>query len=162
MKKIASVLLALLMLSAPLCFSVSAENSGEIRLISTSVERFEDGSYTVTTLWEEIPAGVAPNAVTSTKTGSKTKEWYDSDGEVLWSFTLHGTFTYGSGTSSCTGASYTHSEPGSGWSLDSASTRKSGNTAYGDAEFVKKFLFITVDSATVSLTLSCSPTGVLS
>lgn len=167
MKKITVFFLTALVFCSMVCFPVSAESNVETKILSTSIETFEDGSYIVTTLCEEVESSISnslsPCASTySTKSGSKTETGYSSDGDVLWTFTLRGSFTYGSGTSSCTAATYSYTTPGSGWSLDSASTSKSGNTAYGTGEFVKKVLFITTDSRTSSLSISCSSTGTLS
>ncbi len=154
-----SVILALSMLTVP-AFAQCEVTSDEI-IISRSVEYLEDGSYIEIVVAEEVSD--AATYATTTKSGSKTYTGRDSDGSVQWKFTLKGTFSVNTGVSAtCTSVSYSTSDIASGWSLDSASTSKSGAKAMADFVFKKKVLFVTTKTIEGSLTLTCDKNGNLS
>ena len=163
MKRILALLVSAVMLLSMLTVIVSArfDVSYDEVVVSRTVEYLEDGSCVEITVAEEVSDAVT--YATTTKSGSKTYTYKDSDGAVLWKFTLKGTFSINSGVSStCTAASYTTSNIASGWSLESASTSKSGAKAKADFVFIKKVLFITTKTIEESLTLTCDKNGNLS
>lgn len=66
----------------------------------TSVEYFEDGSYTITVLEE------TSSLARAAKSGKKTKSYYTSNDVLIFAVTLTGTFSYTYGQSAtATGAS---------------------------------------------------------
>lgn len=131
-------------------------------VVSETVEYLEDGTRIVTVIEEDIPSAAA-RSTTYTKTGSRTNTALNADDEVLWTFTVRGTFTVEEGVSAtCTAASYSYTTPGSGWSLKSGSATKSANKAIGNGVFVQKVLGITIRTMETTCTLTCSKTGVLS
>ena len=121
--------------------------------VVTDVVYFEDGSYLITELTTYPIARAA-----QTRTGSKTTYFANSAGTKQWSLTVNGTFTYNGSTSSATKATYSYSIFDSSWSLKSASAYCSGNQAIAEGTF-SGGLFL---SRSLTVTLSCSPSGVLS
>ena len=170
MKQIIALILCLLL--SVVCFPVSSlaevqfEQQTLGKLVSETIEYLEDGTQIVTTVYDTTPYennGVAPVATTITKSGSKTATGKNSDGDVLWTLTVHGTFRVVTGSSAtCTASSYSYTAPGSGWSLKSGSATKSGNVATANGIFVKKFLGITTETRDVTVNLVCSTSGTLS
>lgn len=131
-----------------------------------SEETINTAEYNITiSVFEDInnTNGITPLASTYEKSGKKTYTAKNNDGDTLFSFTVHGTFSVQSGVSaSCTKASYSYSITDNIWELKSASASRSGNKAVGDAEFIKKILFITVDSLEPHIVLTCDSNGKLS
>lgn len=155
MKRIMVTVLAFaLVLSSALCFPVGAVENPEETV--SYVEYLENGDRikTYITCYET-------NARAATKSGSKTKEYENAAGELLWSVTVYGTFTYNGTTSSCTSASRSTAAYGSDWSIKSSSASKSGNCATATATATKKNLFGSQDY-TATVNLYCSPYGILS
>lgn len=97
MKRFLSFFLVTLLL---ICFfSVTAIAEPEDKLISTSVEYLEDGSYFVTNVYE---SAIQPR---TGLIGSKDSTYYGSDGTKIFVVTVNGTFSYVYGSSAgATGA----------------------------------------------------------
>ncbi len=130
------------------------------QVVSEKIEWLDDGSCFVITVTQT--ASPAVKGGTYTKSGSKTYT-YKEDGNVKWKFTVHGTFSVNSGVSAtCTAASYSVSDLASGWSLKTASTSRSGNTAVGDATFQYKVLLIVTKTKSCHVVLTCDSNGNLS
>lgn len=121
---------------------------------TVEITYLSDGSYLVT----ELVA--ADNAVMSTNTvsGSKKTTAYNSSGSALWSFTVSGTFRYTGSSATATSAYCSYIIYSSLWSLKTASAYCSGSQAIADGTF-KGALVLTKN---VTVTLTCSATGVLS
>lgn len=154
MKKLVSIALVAMCL-ALLTIGVSAEEvAGES--VEYSVEYYEDGSYCVTT----ITCSGAREVLQ--KSAKKTKSYYDSDDEVLFSLVVYGTFKYDGTSASCLSSSYTYNVYDSSWSFKSATASKSGATATASGTFVKKVLGITTMTRTLTPTLTCDKDGNLS
>ncbi len=164
MKKVFAVLLCLLIGCSVLCAPAAQAQEETGTLISQEVEYLADGSKIVTCVYEDdVNQGIATAATTVTKSGKKTQTVYNSDNEVIFTLTVHGTFSVIMGNScSCTASSYSYTTPGSGWSLKTGSATKSANKAYANGTFVKKILGITTQTENASVTLTCSINGVLS
>ena len=79
------------------------------------------------------------------------------DHRLLWVFRVHGTFVYDGVSASATGSSYSYDIYNDGFLFIDGNASHSGATATATGSF-KRLLF--PNSVTVSLT--CSPTGVLS
>ena len=95
---------------------------------------------------------------TNAAAGAKSGKGYSSDGELLWELIVHGTFTYDGTTATATQASYSYNIYNSAWKLKSAEAYCSGNQAIAEGKF-NGGLFL---NRSTSITLTCSPTGVLS
>lgn len=160
MKKILSVILTVVLLV--MTFSIVAVSAENEVVVSRETIYNSDGSYTEIVITERV-SNIMPRAETYTKSGSKRYNYRNSNGSILWTFTLNGTFTVRAGVSAtCTNASYSTSNIASGWSLDSASTGKSANKAIGNATFKYKVLLVTTKTENISVTLSCDGNGNLS
>ncbi|GEM_PF-479507 len=145
--------------AATLAENTNASQNGTV--IKETIEYLSNGDYIVTTIVDETP--ITPYATTFTKTGSKTHTRRNADGDILFQFTIHGTFSVNSGVSAtCTAASYSINIVEDAWQNETASASRSANKAIGDAKFIRKLLFVTVDSATIQVILTCDSNGNLS
>lgn len=125
------------------------------------IEYLENGDYIETIITDFRESGLVSTASTSSKTGAKTKNYKNSAGTVLWSVTVKGTFSYNGSTSTCTSCSHSTTSPGTYWSIKSSSHSKSGNTATAKATATHTTSAGSKDYS-MSVTLKCSATGVLS
>lgn len=150
-KTLAFTLLLTLLCCSVFCFSISATTVTE-----TSIEMLDNGDYI-----ETIITYYDTNTRAATKSGSKTSNYKNSDGDTLWSVTVNGTFTYNGTTSSCTSVSRSASAYADGWSIKSSSCSKSGNCATATATATQRILIATKDY-TMTVNLYCSPYGILS
>ena len=155
MKKILLILLTITMLSfSILCTPVSAASTTG-KVTAVTIEYLENGDYIETIITYE-------EALTrSSKTASKTKNYKNSDGDVMWSVTVRGTFSYNGTTSSCTAVSHSTTTLNAYWSIKSASSSKSGNTATAKAVATQSISGVSRDYS-VSVSLTCSANGTLS
>lgn len=157
MKKNILILLVLSVIMLICCIPVSA-SAAETSTNNSTVEYFEDGSYSITTLTEDYN-----NSRAYTKSGSKTYTHYNSSNEVQWTYTINATFSYTPGVSStCTGVSDGYSITNNSWHIDSHSCWRSGNTAYGTVTMKYKTLGVTIQTITKDISLSCDSNGNLS
>lgn len=157
MKRLISVILSILMLAMTLGTYASAISEPQEAAYTSYTTYFEDGSYIITTIFEESSITRAA----SSKTGQKTATFYNSDNVAQWSATLKGTFTYNGSSATCTASSITHKIYSSNWKIASASATKSGNKATGKAT-AKRYLIVPVQTVEKTITLTCSASGVLS
>lgn len=151
MKKVIAtfVVLALILSALPIQIAYASQEPELLEII-----RFEDGSYLEVTL-ESAPQTRASGSLTKTKNYT-CKE---TDGTAQWKISLTGSFTYTGTTSTCTAASCNVTIYQSIWSAASKSASKSGNTAYGTARILRKYLGVTVSDKTYNLTLTCDKNG---
>lgn len=164
-KLLVLILTAVMMATAFSAFSISvhAEINSETdeKIICETTEYFKDGSSVTIILTEESTA--LKRTSTYSKSGSKHYVFYDKDKVELWRFSVHGTFTVNSGISStCTANSYSISISDDTWQNESASTYNSGNQAIGDATFIQKYLFVTINTQDCHVVLTCDFNGNLS
>lgn len=138
------------------CFSMPAY-AAEEQIVNTTIEYFEDGSYAVITITEEVN-----NSRASVKNGTKTYTHKDSNGETVWTYKITGTFSYTGSSSSCTAVSDSYTIVNDDWHMSSHSCSKSGNKASGTVTMKRTLLGITTKTVSKDLTLTCSATGVLS
>lgn len=144
-------LVTILLFSAVFCMSVSAQT---IIKTEQNIEHLDNGDYIETTI-----TYYETNSRAATRSGSKTSSYKNSLGDVLWSVTVYGTFTYNGTTSTCTSASHSTTAPGTYWSIKSVSSRKSGYSAIADATATYA---PTSTDYSMNVTLFCSPYGILS
>ncbi|MBQ8558684.1 MAG: hypothetical protein IJ439_01675 [Tyzzerella sp.] len=166
MKKIFATFLSIMIIANSLLLTANAAPvntlTDNFEVISENIEYLSDGTSVTITVLEEKDA-LPTRATSYTKSGAKNYTAKDSNGNILWTFTVKGTFTVNSGVSAtCTSTSYSTSNLSSGWELDSASTYASSNTAVGDATFKHKTLFITTDTKSCHVVLTCDANGNLS
>ena len=128
--------------------------------MDTNITYFEDGSYVVD-LIEASPILVRGSVYT--RTGSKTRTFYDSDNVAKWKFIVYGTFEVNSGVSAkCTKATCNTEIYDSNWKVISQSAWPSGNQAIGTATLKRYLLGIPVRTEEVTVTLTCDKNGTLS
>lgn len=150
-KKIASMMLACLMVICLLPLQAGAAESVE------EVTRYEDGSYTVTT----VERYVATRA-SGTISGRNMKNHYSSDNVLQWRAVLDASSSYNGSSATCTAVnSFNVTIYNSDWSVGSKSTSRSGNTAYGYLTMNRKIVGGT-QGVPVTVTLSCDKNGNLS
>lgn len=125
---------------------------------TTEVELLPNGDRIETELITYTELGGAK----ATKSGHKTKSYKNSNGTVMWSVTVYGAFTYDGSSAVCTTATHSTACPGSGWSIVSSSSTKSGNTATAVATARRYYANGTTSDYTYTVTLKCSVNGVLS
>ncbi len=160
MKKVLSIILTLLLMIS-LCLFAFAETTDHI--VSSTVDVYSDGSYGVTTITESVAVStVSTNAPRATKPGSISYSHYDASNVLLWKVTLNATFTYNGTTATCTSATPSYTVYGSAWKVTKSTASHSGNTATGSFTAKRYTLGIPVETVNKTLTLTCSPSGVLS
>lgn len=121
------------------------------------VENLENGYYIITTIEEENTL-----RSTQTKTGTKTKKFYNDNNQVMWSVSVHGTFTYTGSSSKCTASTVSTTCPGSTWKIISRNASKSGNKATANATAGQYIAGQLSYKVSTSVTLTCSASGKLS
>jgi hypothetical protein len=120
-----------------------------------------DGSSIETVI--EIPKSSALlRAASSTRTGSKTVNYKNSAGVVLWYVKVTGAFTYNGSTSTCTSSTVTATSNSSLWKISSKSASKSGNKATAKATAKQYKGSTVIGTITQTVTLTCSAGGTLS
>ena len=97
-----------------------------------------------------------------TKSGTKTVSKKNASGQVMWSASLKGTFTYDGKKATCTSSSITVNIRATSWKLSSKSAGKTGNKATGKVVMKQYYQGHATHTETQSITLSCSPSGALS
>lgn len=117
---------------------------------------FEDGS----TLTISAPRIRSVNNSKSIINSDINAEYKDSSGNLEWRYTLYATFSYQYGVSStCTNAYYDQTIYKGNWTFSNDATNISGNRGTGTGLYEKKFLFITIQSINVNLTMACDIYG---
>lgn len=121
-------------------------------------EIYEDGSYLEVIIEENIST-----YSTSTKSGSKTTNYKDTSGNILWSVKISGTFTYTGSSATCTSSSITTTCPNSLWKLSNKKATKSGATASASVT-AKEYSALGICLKTINKTvkLTCDKNGKLS
>ena len=125
--------------------------------VSESTQQVADDLLLVITTYEEV---VSARATRYTKNGSRTYTMINNSGQTLWTFTIEATYTITSGISStCTSVTHSYQIYNSAWSYVRGSSYKSGNCAYGNAEFNRKLLGIVVETRNCDISLACDVNG---
>lgn len=152
MRRIIAFLISALFLGASFFVSVSAtEVEGEV-----CVWVFEDGSYITESF------SMNRSRASGTVSGSKTRNFFGSDGDLEWKVVLSGSFTYTGTSATCTSSTCNVTIYDSNWYTVSKFSNKSGNTATASATIGEKLLGVTVRQVPVSLSISCDKDGNLS
>ena len=125
---------------------------------SYTIEYLEDGSF-IETIIEAEPTIIK----SSIRKGSKTKNYKDTNGKILWSLKVQGTFTYNGKTATCTDSKVYTNNYASNWRLSNPSSSKSKNIAKATVT-AKEYTILNNLKKTVNLSasLTCSPSGTLS
>lgn len=129
----------------------------ETATTTIETEYFPDGSYAVITTTIE-PVSITTFATETTKSASRTYTYYNQSNKAAWDFTLTGTFTYNGTTAKATKAETSYNIYVSGWKCIYKHGSVSGAVATGQGTFQYKSEL----TKNVSLSLKCSPTGIIS
>ena len=156
MKKVLIILVSLtFLLSIKMdAFANNLESSKQVE-----VEKLDNGDY-IETFMESEDSKLITMSAAKTITKTKTAQYKNSSGEVLWSVSIKGTFTYDGKTSKCTSCSHSTTAPSKYWSIKSCTSTKSGNKATATVVALQKGL--ATNTVTKTITISCSPKGVVS
>lgn len=168
MKKKLCLMAVLLALSVGCAFPVSAATVSYPETVASSsnsyedVTYFEDGSYIVTTMVEEITP--ISRAITK-KALKKTSTSYDSSNKAQCALTVIGSFEINMGVSvKCVGATTEKTVYQNGWSIENVSTRPDNSStsqasAIASGRFVKREVGITVQNIPVTVKVTCDKNG---
>lgn len=156
MKKLMRLCLLFIAVLA-LCTSIAnAQDSPQIkRVYTTYYEIYEDGSYSIISIEEIVTSQTGSRA---TKTGTKSRQYYNANGVLQLTVYVKGTFSYNGTTATATDAMYSYSIANTSWTFISGSASCSGATATATCTFRNT----PTNYKTLSVSLTCSPTGVLS
>lgn len=125
-----------------------------------SMEYLEDGSYFTTTVTNNSEKATLFSNVRS---GNKTTTYYSRSGNKLWSVTVTGTFTYGTGSrATCIKSTVSTNVYSSSWRITNSSASKNGNNASATSTGTLYRNSTPIDSITKTVTLTCSVNGNLS
>lgn len=162
MKKLLSFLLIFTLITIT-STNVSAINRIDIPTQSY-IEYIDDDLYIETIITDATPHNNSMSTLAATNTITKTKTDYykNSNGKVLWSVSVTGTFTYNGSTSKCTSCSHSTTSPGSSWSIKSATSYKAANYATASATATYKNSTGATQDYTRTVTLQCSKNGTIS
>lgn len=150
--------------SFAICSGRTAFAASNAQPTQIMIEEAENGNY-YETIIETLDQEQPPYSVLATTqyiTKTKTTYYKNSSGTVLWSVSITATFSYDGSTSKCTSCSHSTTAPSPNWSISSSSSSRSGNSATATATAVYKLNSTTSSSHTKSVTIQCSPTGVVS
>lgn len=129
--------------------------------VFTIIQPISANEYYYEETIEVIDLNVMTRSI-QTKTAKKTGTYKNANGQVLWSVTVTGTFTYNGSTSSCTKSTVSTSVVDNAWKIASSSSSKTGNKASAVATAKYYVGGTVVSTQTKTITLTCSQTGVLS
>ena len=163
MKKISVLLIVVITIISILNIPVEAYVASTDPIVlsdGSKVFYFDDGSSLTITQPIIISLEYDQTRSLQTKTTQTSAVHASSSGETEWIYTLTCTFSYEYGVSSvCTNASYTQTIYKGNWMFSNGATSISGNRGNGTGLFERKFLFITVQSINVQLTMACDIYG---
>lgn len=123
--------------------------------VDCSVVQVNENFYMETIIYEK-------NVTRSTKSGTKTVNYRNAAGTIVWSVSVHGNFTYNGNTSSCTSSTVSTTCPSNVWKIISKSSSKSNNTAIGRATAKLYSNGIPIQTLSREVRLSCSSSVKLS
>lgn len=122
-----------------------------------TIEVFEDGSYIETIVGEVVCPSYFSR--TSTISNTKTSTYKTKTGEVLWTISVKGKFSYNGISAKCISSSISTTCPGKNWKLSKKSATKSGATATATATANRYVGNTHVQAIKRSVHLTCSKDG---
>ena len=160
MKKSLTIILFIIFLTLCLYpdYSVRADD-----VYCSEIIQNTDGSYIIVTMMTNTSFCSSNTPRTSyTKTTSRTFTYYSSDNVAKWDVVLTATFIYDNITSSCIASSASYHTYDTTWSCTSLLPGKAGNAAWANFTFVQTVHFITCNTYTGCVSMSCSANGTIS
>ncbi len=134
-------------------------------IINSEIEWLEDGCYIETIIEGEPDLTLECSTFATAKYITRTKTSYikNSSGTVLWYVSIRATFSYDGTTAKCTSYTPSAAAPAQTWTIKSLSSNKYGSAASAVATATHKDPAIgKSQDITKTLTIKCSPTGVVS
>ena len=162
MKRLSILLITIIILFTSNIAVEAYDVSGDHVVFSdgSKVFYFDDGSRLVITAPKILFEGVDQSKSQQSKTTQASYSFQNTSGETEWIYTLTCTFSYEYGVSSvCTDAHYDQTIYKGNWTFSNGATSISGNRGSGTGLYTEKFLFITIRSINVSLTMACDIYG---
>lgn len=130
---------------------------------SSTIELLDNGYYYETTITDEATADtLVSRGSNNYTTKTKTTQFKNNSGTVLWSVSITATFYYNGTIAQCTSCTPSAKAYASTWSIKSVTSSKSGNSATATAAVTHTGPTGTIQSATKSITITCSPKGIVS
>lgn len=157
MKKIIICLILSIMV-LPNYTIVQAQVNNIDEVITTNRNDLGNGITKEIIIKEDLDINLKQN---SSKSGSKTINFKNGT-KILWSITIHGTFSYNGSSATCTNSYVSTTCPASDWKIIKANATKRGSSAIGTVEAKKYFLGLPVQTVDDTVTLTCNKTGTLS
>lgn len=154
MKRAFSVFLALLIVVS----AISVTSFAYSNVVNEYTVYLDNGYYIDYTVFEDPTVQQYSANAVKTTTGSAIGRLYSASDELIATATVHGTFEYDGRRAEAIRSSYDYEIFAGGWSFDSGRSYFEGATATAEVTFSR---FLARD-ARVIVTLTCSPTGVLS
>lgn len=145
--------------------AVAPSNEGEMALLSKEITYYDDGSYIQTQVYssDNNVATMNTYSVNSnvyTKTGVCEVTRYDGNGSITWRYIVTGYYQVNTGISCiCYASSYSQYSNSGSWTFSDGASSYSENNAYGQGTFKFKVLFITVQTVTIDVRVSCDVYG---
>ena len=153
MKKTTSAFLLTLILLWNVCFPAYAAEKPPVGVRTD----FPDGSYCITTITVEQIVPSVSDGTRYSITGTKSNAYYNGD-NLQFTVSVRGTFTYDCNNAWATSSQYGYHISNTSWSFVSGSSSCSGATATATCTFHNT----NGSNRTLSVSLTCSPLGVLS
>ena len=151
-----------LLLSLSVFFNFTTTAYAADDTVHDFIEYLEDGSYFTVTITPNHTSGSAA-PFSATRFGSKTTTYHSNSGRKLWSVTVTGTFTYGTGSrAACIKSTVSANTYSTSWKITNSSASKSGNSARAAATGTQYLNSAIINSITKTVTLTCSVNGTLS
>lgn len=157
-------LLQTILIISTILFSSSTTAYASDKQITTATTAYADEYYLETIITDAASDNNAISLLSTVQTTSKTKTTYikDGNGSTVWYVSITATFVYDGNMSQCVSCSHNASTYSSAWTIKSCSSTNSGSsaTAYATATYTGASGISKDYSQTV--TIHCSPSGVVS
>jgi hypothetical protein len=145
--------------------AVSSSSSDDLVLISEETTYNYDTSYIKIKVYSSSLNLIKiynTNRV-YTKTGVSEVTRHESDGTIIWQYTLTGYFEINPGIScTCYNAIYSQYSNNSSWNFSNGAASCIDNAAYGQGTFKYKLLLITFQTVNIDVRVMCDINGNIS
>lgn len=130
---------------------------------ASAIELLDNGYYYETTITDAEPTDTPVSRGSNNyTTKTKTTQLKNSSGTVLWSVSITATFYYNGTIAQCTTCTPSAKAYASTWSIKSVTSSKSGNSATATAIATQTGAAGTTQNIPKSVTITCSPKGIVS
>ena len=164
------LMLLISLISKPISVNaIASSNRDNLVLVSEKTTYYDDASYIEIKIYSSNIIG-SLNSINKyntkniyTKTGVSEVTRHESDGTIIWQYTLTGYFEINPGIScTCYNTTYSQHSNNSAWTFSNGATSYSDNAAYGQGTFKYKLLFITFQTVNIAVCVMCDSNGNIS